>query len=235
MKCKSYFVTVTKVAGLLFARAMELGHEGLLRTRGTFEAYSWHVLSGPNTSKSGAIDTPMSGEGLSPAFPWGAGHRVIQRGEPVIIDFGISLFGCQTDQTRRYCVGPAPDWLLEAHAGVLEVYGSMVATLSEGAITGEVFARGEQEAAKQGLSGYLGHPGQRCSFVGHGIGLETVEPPLIAKGAKEALQISSAVALEPKAIIGSDGGVGVEDTLLLDDSGVRSLTPIPLELIQVLS
>ena len=220
-------------AGLLFAHAMKLGHEGLLRTRGSFEAYSWHVLSGPNTARSGAVDTPMSGEGLSPAFPWGAGRRAIQRGEPVIVDFGVSLFGYQTDQTRTFCVGPAPDWLLEAHAGILEVYRCMVATLREGAIAGEVFARGEEQARSLGLSGYLGRPGHRCRFVGHGVGLEIVEPPLIAQGVKEVLQLFSAIALEPKAIIGNLGGVGVEDTLLLDDTGVRPLASIPLELIRV--
>ena len=226
-------MTEAEFAGLLFAHAMKHGHEGLLRTRGSFEAYSWHVLSGPNTARPGAVDTPMSGEGLSPAFPWGAGRREIQRGEPVIVDFGVSLFGYQTDQTRTFCVGPAPDWLLEGHARVLEVYRSMVATLREGAIAGEVFARGEEQAESLGLSGYLGRPGHRCRFVGHGVGLEIVEPPLIAQGVKEVLQLCSAVALEPKAIIANLGGVGVEDTLLLDDTGVRPLAPIPLELIRV--
>ena len=176
---------------------------------------------------------PMSGEGLSPAFPWGAGRRVIQRGEPVIVDFPISLLGYQTDQTRTFCIGPAPDWLLEGHARVLEVYRSLVATLREGTIAGEVFARGEEQAASLGLTGYLGRPGQRCRFVGHGVGLEMVEPPLIAQGVQEVLQLFTAVALEPKAIIGDLGGVGVEDTLLLDDTGVRPLAPIPLELIRV--
>lgn len=226
-------MTEAEFAGLLFAHAMKLGHEGLLRTRGSFEAYSWHVLSGPNTARPGAVDTPMSGEGLSPAFPWGAGRRAIQRGEPVVVDFPVSLFGYQTDQTRTFCIGPAPDWLLEAHAAILEVYWCMVTTLREGAIAGELFLRGKEQAESLGLSGYLGRPGHRCRFVGHGVGLEMVEPPLIAQGVKEVLQLFSTIALEPKAIIGDLGGVGVEDTLLLDDTGVRPLTPIPLELIRV--
>lgn len=226
-------MTEAEFAGLLFAHAMKLGHEGLLRTRGSFEAYSWHVLSGPNTARPGAVDTPMSGEGLSPAFPWGAGRRVIQRGEPVIVDFGVSLLGYQTDQTRTFCIGPAPDWLRDGHDRILEVYRSMVAALRHGAIAGEVFDRGMEQAESLGLSGYLGRPGQRCRFVGHGVGLEIVEPPLIALGVREAVQLDSALALEPKAILGSHGGVGVEDTLLLEASGVRPLASIPLELISV--
>lgn len=225
-------MTEAGFAGRLFARAMELGHEGLLRSRGDFEAYSWHVLSGPNTARPGAVDTPMSGEGLSPAFPWGAGHRVIRRNEPVIVDFGMSVFGYQTDQTRTFCVGPPPNWLREAHAALLEAYRGMVAALRGGAVAGEVFARGETQANSLGLSGYLGRPGNRCRFVGHGVGLEIVEPPLIAQGSKEVLELSSTVALEPKAVVGDLGGVGVEDTFLVGEAGARPFSSIPLELIQ---
>ena len=226
-------MTEAEFAGRLFAHAMQLGHEGLHRSRGAFEAYSWHVLSGPNTARPGAVDTPMSGEGLSPAYPWGPGHRVIQRGEPVIVDFAISVLGYQTDQTRTFCIGPAPDWLEDGHARILKVYNAIVATLREGAIAGEVFARGEEAARAQGLTGYLGRPGHRCRFVGHGVGLELVEPPMIALGVKEGLPLHSTLAIEPKAIIDDLGGVGVEDTVLLEPGGVRSLTSIPLELISV--
>ncbi|MDW7710690.1 MAG: M24 family metallopeptidase, partial [Deferrisomatales bacterium] len=195
-------MTEAELAGQLFARAMELGHEGLLRSRGDFEAYSWHVLSGPNAARPGALDSPMSGEGLSPAFPWGAGRREIRRGDPVIVDFGVSVFGYQTDQTRTFCVGSPPGWLREAHAGLLEVHGALAAALRAGTAAGDVFAAGERGASRLGLAGYLGRPGGRCRFVGHGVGLEIVEPPLIAQGSREVLEASSAVALEPKAVVG---------------------------------
>lgn len=226
-------LTEAQFAGQLFARAMELGHEGILRTRGGFEAYSWHVLSGPNTRKAGAVDTPMSGEGLSPAFPWGAGRRVIGQGEPVIVDFGVSVFGYATDQTRTFCIGSAPQWLLDAHGAVLEVHRRMAESLVAGVAAGEVFTRGEEEAHALGLSGYLGPPESRCRFVGHGVGLEVVEPPLIVAGSTSMVGASSTVALEPKAVVGDLGGVGVEDTFLVGPEGARPLSGIPLELIRV--
>lgn len=226
-------MTEAELAGQLFAKAMELGHEGILRSRGSFEAYSWHVLSGPNTARPGAIDTPMSGEGLSPAFPWGAGHRVIGRGEPVIVDFGVSRFGYQTDQTRTFCVGAPPGWLLEAHDAILEVHRGMAAALRGGAVAGEVFTKGEELADEHGLPGYLGRSGSRCRFVGHGVGLEIVEPPLVAAGSRDVLDLFSVIALEPKAVVGELGGVGVEDTFLAGEAGARPLSPIPLELIRV--
>jgi Xaa-Pro aminopeptidase len=175
----------------------------------------------------------MSGEGLSPAFSWGAGRRAIQSGEPVIVDFGTSVFGYQTDQTRTFCIGSAPEWLLEAHAAVLAVHRRMVDALRPGAVSGDVFALGEAEACRVGLDGYLGREGSRCRFVGHGIGTETVEPPVIAEGSKAVFERSFTIALEPKAVVGERGGVGVEDTLVLEEGGARPLSAIPLELIRI--
>jgi Xaa-Pro aminopeptidase len=175
----------------------------------------------------------MSGEGLSPAFPSGASRREIGRGEPVIVDFGVSLFGYQTDQTRTFCLGPAPAWLEEAHAAILEAHRAMMDLLRPGTLAGAVFARGQEVARAHGLADYLGHEGSRCRFVGHGVGLETVEPPVVADGSGAPLEASFAVALEPKAVVGELGGVGVEDTFLIEDTGARPLAPIPLELIRV--
>lgn len=225
-------LTEADLGGQLFAKAMSLGHEGLLRAR-DFEAYSWHILSGPNTALRGAIDTPMSGEGMSPAFPWGAGRRAIQKGEPIIVDFGTSVFGYQTDQTRTFCLGEPPAWLAEAHASIAEIHRAMLDALRPGAVAGEVFALGEQVAARLGLDGYLGAEGSRCRFVGHGVGVEIVEPPLVAAGSRAVLEASNTVAMEPKAVVAGLGGLGVEDTVLVEEGAARPLSLVPLELIVV--
>lgn len=225
-------ITEADLGAQLFAKAMSLGHEGLLRCR-DFEAYSWHILSGPNTAKRGAIDTPMTGEGMSPAFPWGAGRREIQRGEPIIVDFGAVVFGYQTDQTRTFCIGSAPEWLVAAHASIVQIQRRMFEMMRPGTSAGDVFNAGEAEAVRLGFDGYLGPEGRRCRFVGHGVGIEIVEPPLIAAGSKAVLEVSCTVAMEPKAVVGDLGGVGVEDTVVLEHSGPRPLGSFPLELICV--
>jgi Xaa-Pro dipeptidase len=225
-------LTEAELAGLLFARAMALGHEGLLRSRG-FEAYSWHVLSGPNTALYGANDAPMSGEGLSPAFPVGAGRREIRSGEPVLVDFGICTFGYQTDQTRTFCIGPPPLWLTEAHRALEEVYAAHRRELLPGAAAGEVFAAGLRKAHALGLPGYLGPPDRPCRFIGHGVGLETSEYPVIAEGSTTRLETGMTIALEPKAVLDARGGLGVEDTFVVTAAGPRPLADLPLELIRV--
>ena len=224
-------MTEAELGGLLFARAMALGHEGFLASRGPFQAYSWHVVAGPGTLEAGAVDTPMPGTGRSPAFPVGAGDRPIRRGEPVVVDFGVSVWGYQTDQTRTLCVGPPPEWLREAHAAVLEVHRAVEARLVPGVTAGEVFRAGAEAAKRAGLEGYLGPVDRRCRFVGHGVGLETVEPPILAEGSGEALRAGDALAVEPKAVVPGLGGVGVEDTYLLGPDGPRRLTTMPWELV----
>ncbi|GAB4274714.1 MAG: Xaa-Pro peptidase family protein [Deferrisomatales bacterium] len=226
-------MTEAELGGLLFAKAMALGHEGVLRSRGSFEPYSWHVLSGPNAALPGAVDTPMSGTGLSPSFPTGAGCRPLRRGEPVLVDFAVCRYGYQTDQTRTFCLGPPPEWLREAHEGVLAVHGRLTAALRPGVSAGGVFAAGWEAARHSRLSGYLGPPERPCRFVGHGVGLETVEPPLIAEGARAPIEPGMTIALEPKAVREGLGGTGVEETFVVTEAGARSLFPFPPELVVV--
>ena len=226
-------MTEAEVGGLLFARAMALGHEGLLRGRGGFEPYSWHILSGPNAALPGVNDSPQSGEGLSPSFPMGAGRREIRRGEPVLIDFGTCVFGYQTDQTRTFCLGPAPDGLRDAHRALEEVYDEAIRALAPGASAGSVFAAASARAEALRLDGYLGSPGKRCRFVGHGVGLETAEPPILADGSAQRLETGMTVAVEPKAVLDGSGGVGMEDTFLVTDEGSRPFTMMPRKLIVI--
>ena len=66
-------MTEIEFGGLLGASAKRYGNEGLLRVRSlNYEAYTWHVLSGPTGGIVSQSDSPMGGLGLSPAFPVGA-------------------------------------------------------------------------------------------------------------------------------------------------------------------
>ncbi|MBI5442719.1 MAG: aminopeptidase P family protein [Deltaproteobacteria bacterium] len=225
-------MTEAELAGLLFAKMMSLGHEGLLRCR-NFEAYPWHIVAGPNTLVAGANDSAVIGRGFTPAFPCGASLRPIRRGEPVMADFGATVFGYQTDQTRTICLGPAPEWLLEGHRKIEEVHAAAQRALRPGATAAQVFAAAEETAQALRLEGYLGPPERRCRFIGHGVGLETVESPILAQGADLVLDEGMTVAVEPKAVFSGLGGFGVEDTFLITRDGPRPFAPVPLELIVV--
>jgi len=91
-------MTEIEFGGILEATAKAQGHEGLLRVRSlNYEAYTWHVLSGPSGGIVSQSDSPMGGLGLSPAFPVGASFKKMRAHEPILVDFGTCYHGYQVD------------------------------------------------------------------------------------------------------------------------------------------
>jgi Xaa-Pro aminopeptidase len=84
-----------------------------------------------------------------------------------------------------------------------------------------------------GLSqGFMGHP-QPVPFVGHGVGLELDEWPIIGKNSAHILKKGMIIALEPKIIFPGEGVVGVENTFVVGDDGMEKLGRYPDEIVVV--
>jgi Xaa-Pro dipeptidase len=77
---------------------------------------------------------------------------------------------------------------------------------------------------------YLGPPGYKVSFVGHGIGLELIEPPFIAKNREEPLEPGMTVALEPKIVFQDEFIAGIESVFRVSESGSQLISKIPTEI-----
>ncbi|MGD8367190.1 MAG: Xaa-Pro peptidase family protein [Desulfobacterales bacterium] len=215
-------------AGLVEAYARANGHAGMLMTRAAAEnAYPWHVVSGKSGGVGGAIDSPVSGEGTSPAFPSGAGHRLLTPGEPIMVDFGTVLNGYHMDETRMFAIGSMPEKARDACGGALEILDDLVGAVRPGAVTGELFERAVACAKRLGYQDpFLGLPGTKSRFVGHGIGVELVEPPMIAKNRSDVLLPGMTIALEPKMCFPGDFAVGVEIVVAVTDQGCRRVSQV---------
>jgi Xaa-Pro aminopeptidase len=86
-------------------------------------------------------------------------------------------------------------------------------------------------ATERGLDTYfMGHR-QHASFIGHGLGIEINEMPVIAPRSKQVLEAGNMIALEPKFVIPGTGAVGIENTYLITDEGAVSLTNAPEEIL----
>ena len=97
----------------------------------------------------------------------------------------------------------------------------------------ELFELSESEGARLGYGDFLGGPvGSKCGFVGHGVGLELDEYPVLAPLDHE-IQEGMTIAVEPKIIYPGKGVLGVEDTFLTTSSGALRLTEMPLEIWEV--
>ena len=82
-------------------------------------------------------------------------------------------------------------------------------------------------AREAGLHEYfMGHR-QKAGFVGHGVGIEINELPVIAPRSRDILQENNVIALEPKFVIPKTGAVGIENTYVVTPDGLKPLTNTP--------
>ncbi|MGC4064979.1 MAG: M24 family metallopeptidase [Polyangiaceae bacterium] len=87
-----------------------------------------------------------------------------------------------------------------------------------------VYEQCQALAIKQGNADhFMGTSDARVGFIGHGLGIEIDELPLIAPGFKEdVFDVGMTFALEPKAVFPGLGSVGIENTFVLNDGGIRA-------------
>jgi Xaa-Pro aminopeptidase len=213
--------------GLLEAAAKKYGHEGLLRVRSmNYEAYTWHVLSGPAGGIVSQSDSPMGGLGLSPAFPVGASLKVMRAGEPILVDFGTCYHGYQADETRMFAIGDLDKRFVDAYRACREIHDAVLEETRPGADCEGLYEKTLDLARKLGYQeSYLGPTGRQTRFVAHGIGLELNEYPFLAKGHAYPLEQGMCFALEPKIVFPGAGAVGLENTVRVTQDGYEILTP----------
>lgn len=207
------------LAGQLMALAMAEGSIPLMEVRGESFAYSWHFISGPEGAVPSVIDAPCGGYGVSPAFPQGPCDKRLRANEPINVDFGISLNGYMTDQTRTYVLGRASEKVKAAHQCLEEVEAALLENLRPGAISGELYGLAMKIAAEHHMDGvFLGRPEQRIRFVGHGIGNELGAPPYLLQGSDAVVRAGETYALELKIVL-DEGPVGLENTVAVRPRG----------------
>jgi len=79
----------------------------------------------------------------------------------------------------------------------------------------------------------MGYGRDRVRFLGHGVGLEVDEWPVLAKGFTEPLEPGMVLAVEPKFTFPGVGVVGIENTCVVTDAGCRSLSVTPETLFEL--
>jgi Xaa-Pro dipeptidase len=221
-------MTEAELAALVAAALMRRGHPGLLRMRGlNQEMPIVHVFAGPEAGAASGADVPFAGLGHTAAVPQGAGPRPFRRGEAVVIDLGSSIDGYCVDTTRTLSLGPLPQDLADAHEACRTIRRELLAAALPRAGTRSLYQRAVARAAEMGYeSNFMGARPNQVSFVGHGIGLEVDELPVLAANGDRPLVEGNVIAIEPKILLPGRGAVGVEDTYVMTASGLQSLTDL---------
>ena len=211
-----------------------MGHQGSLRFR-RFNSIVpiGHIMSGSSAAIPSFLASPTGGKGTSVVFPHGPGYRKIKRNEPVFVDTVGICNGYIADATRIFSLGKIEPELVEAYEASCQIEEAIAREMKPGRTARELFELSESEGARLGYGDFLGGPvGSKCGFVGHGVGLELDEYPVLAP-LDHKIQEGMTIAVEPKIIYPGKGVLGVEDTFLTTSSGALRLTEMPLEIWEV--
>ena len=216
-------ITELELSAMVAAFSRQKGHPGIMRVRGFNEDLFYiHLLSGNNTDPS-YFDGSVGGKGVGPAFAQGSCNKLIGKNEPVLVDFDFIYDGYMLDQTRVFCIGKLPDHLAEAHATAVDILKELEKMAKPGVACDKLYDRAMQLAGDSPFKKhFLGFP-DPVSFIGHGMGIELDELPVIAPGFNIPLEEGMVFALEPKFVF-PDGAVGVENSYLVTKDGLETLT-----------
>jgi Xaa-Pro dipeptidase len=208
---------------------------GILRMRGWNQEMTYaHVLSGESGSTISFLNSPHGGSGNTPAMAQGAGFRQIKRNEPIGIDYGIGINGYVGDQFRTYVIGELPRMLENAHDCSVKIHRLFEQEAKPGVSCSKLYHLAAEKATRDGYGDFfMGHEDGHVKFIGHGIGLEIDEYPIISPYFEEKLREGMVIAFEPKFVFPGKGVVGLEDDYLVSDSGLERLTLTDQTLIRI--
>jgi|Deesub1362A_J573_1020465.scaffolds.fasta_scaffold00192_15 Xaa-Pro aminopeptidase len=209
------------------------GHEGNLRMRDwNSNILNVFVLSS-GSMIPGRLNTVVDGRGLSIPGGLGASRKKLRKGDVIWIDISGHYNGYVTDETRCYVLGRADESVYQAYEFIKEVYLQLKDELKDGNHSDEIYYGVVKLAEKRGYKkNFMGMPPNQVKFVGHGIGLELDEIPVIS-GYKAKLKENMTISVEPKLVFPDASGIGLESTFLVTKKGGKEITDTPIDLIEI--
>ncbi len=212
----------------------KLGSLGIFRIFGqSMEIFMGSVLAGDNADTPSPYDFAMGGAGLDVSLPVGCNGTVLTEGMSLMVDMGGNFTGYMTDMTRTYAIGSVQELALKAHETSIAIHQAIAAKARPGVAAKDLYELAAEMANHAGLSDYfMGHR-QKAGFIGHGVGIEINEAPVLAPRSRDILAEGMVFALEPKFVIPGTGALGIENTYVVTADGVEKLTIFEEELISL--
>jgi Xaa-Pro aminopeptidase len=211
------------------------GQQGLIRTyRWGADTYHGLVASGNSVDYPTPFDGPIGSPGLYPGALAGWSERRIRIGEPVLIDMLGGYGGYHADQTRVFSIGPLSDEFIEAHSFILELQSALEREFKPSVLPSDLYDMAIEMVKKNGYDDYFMNYGEKkVRFIGHGIGIELDEFPVIAGKVDDPLEEGNVFAFEPKIVFPGKGAVGIEDNYVITGNGYKRLTNFRREIVEL--
>jgi Xaa-Pro aminopeptidase len=225
-------VTELELAAKVEAAIRRAGHEAYQPLRHPGARGGGVLLaSGEHLTVRGGHGLVVTGAGLSAASPYGASHRQVHAGDLLVLDIGSIVGGYTADESRTYVVGGPTAQQQALFEVTMAAEAAVFATLRPGTPIPQVYAAAKQVVSR-GAAPHFGRdelvlPG----FVGHGIGLELDEPPVLWEREERPVEEGMVLAVEVE-VSAPDLGLmtKLEDTVVVEADGPRVLTAAPRSL-----
>lgn len=213
------------------------GHEGLYFVR-QFDFFMGRgpVASGANLSRIAGKVQSITGVGLSRSIPLGASRKEIGIGEMIVVDVPTICNGYHSDQSRTYVLGKAPEGCKALYQGLKEIADRVIEELKPGMRSDHLYELAVGFAEERDLEPFfmrIGRDRKKIPFIGHGVGLELNEAPMLSPRSNDILEEGMIFALEMEMTNGPSEVVKLEDTVLMTEAGPELLTITPRGLHEV--
>jgi len=225
--------TELEIEAALVAEGRRIGHQGFLRMRGlNQEMMVSTVQAGYTGTISTMVDGAITGTGVTPAMPQGSSLKKVERGVPVTIDYGGAYNGYITDETRSFVVGELQDVFRRPYETARSIIEDVMTYGRAGINCTEIFYRAYEIVKKEGLEEYfLGHGDGKVVFIGHGLGLEINELPVITARHSRILQEGMVFAFEPKFVLPPYGAIGIEVDFIVRADCLERVTANSIDIV----
>ncbi len=204
-----------------FAHLVEWVRPGMTERQIAWELMRWFDANG---AEALAFE-PLVLVGARAAMPHGhATDAVLDRGQALLLDFGCQVDGYRSDMTRTIFYGQPDAETRRRYEAVREAQQRAFEAVAAGVIGADVDAVARRHLEGAGLGEAFTHG------LGHGIGLETHEPPMLLTY-RQPLEPGMVFTLEPGVYFPGEMGLRIEDDVVLEASGPRRLTQTPGDLL----
>jgi Xaa-Pro dipeptidase len=222
----------------LYSDLVQMGHHGVSR----FSMYQVEMIVGQlgfgvTSMYPTYFDGPGGMQGLCPAVPLlGRRDVCLRKGDIVFVDVGFGYMGYQTDKTQVYSFQAEPSEIVtRTHAACIEVMNKASKAMRPGHQCQDVYHKAMMDLPKvlETSDYFMGYKEERVKFLGHGVGLEIDELPVIADKVAIPICENMVIALEPKCGVEGVGMVGVEETFVIGPDGAECITGGPSPILTV--
>lgn len=215
-------------------RMRKNGSIGIFRAFGAnMDIFMGSILAGDNAESPSPFDFALGGGGMDASCPLGANGTVLKDGTAIMVDMAGNYTAYMTDMTRVFSVGRLTDLAYRAHQTALLIQSEIENIARPGTPCAELYNIAAKITENEGLGAYFMGTLQQAKFVGHGIGIQINELPVLTPRSKELLEPNMVFALEPKYVIPGVGAVGIENSFLVTETGLEKITQFKEDIIQL--